>query len=239
MSLREVIETPVNHFHRQITKRAVQGFCDGIREIHQDRVEEPGRPYLNQDAIDGANPEIRQSQQPLDRVERIFDAPALPVECHHIFSGERLRIQHIRQVAIPSAARQCFDQPHRMDTLAICGASQLNDVVADWGTALQHRGHLIRRILFRACEEIHTLFGQLVKQRIIQETQIENQQCPGFECSKNPFPETLIVGVLVFFIPNLMGVAVRLDQAMPPFAQPTPCLRRRGGVPPCARAHPR
>lgn len=78
VSLRKEIKAAIYHFHGDGCKRLIERFGDTVGEIHQNSIEQPGRPDLNLDGVLSAAPKIGETQQTLDDGIRIFNAPALP-----------------------------------------------------------------------------------------------------------------------------------------------------------------
>jgi|GEM_PF-4782897 len=67
------IQTAVDHFRREIGERSRQRFGDGIGQVDQHGVQQPGGPQLHLDGVFGAAVEIGQAQQPLDDGEGVFN----------------------------------------------------------------------------------------------------------------------------------------------------------------------
>ncbi len=120
----EVVEAPINHFHRNRCKRLVELFSHRIGQINQDRIQQPGSPQLKLDAILRADPEVSQAQQPFDNVIGVFNSPALPIQGDHIGCWQALCIQFIGQIAIPLAFVQHLDETDQLTIIILTNPDQ-------------------------------------------------------------------------------------------------------------------
>ena len=75
--VRQEIQTAVDHGHGDLRERPRQRFGDGIGQVDQHGIQQPGRPHLHFDGVFGAAVEIGQAQPPLDDREGVFDIPSL------------------------------------------------------------------------------------------------------------------------------------------------------------------
>jgi hypothetical protein len=67
---------------------------------------------LQLDTIDGGGMEISQSQEPLNSIEGILDAPSLVANSDDTFRGKKSWVEDISQVTILFAAKVNLDQAH-------------------------------------------------------------------------------------------------------------------------------
>lgn len=65
--LGQVIEGAVDHLNGERGDRFVEFLGDGVGEINQDGVEQPGRPELHFNGVLGATPEEGQPQEAFDQ----------------------------------------------------------------------------------------------------------------------------------------------------------------------------
>ena len=86
--------------------------CDGVAEIDQDGVEEPTGPDLESNAIEGAGPQVAQSQKTFGHQECLFDPPASEIQIGQ-FSGRCFRSWHVREQCHASAT--AFEWPVAYD----------------------------------------------------------------------------------------------------------------------------
>jgi transposase len=84
----KIVQTAVNHLHRNSGKGPVERVGNVIGEINQHPVEQPGGPDLEFDCILRPTPEVSQSQQPFDDMVSVFDAPALPIEGYGVVNRQ-------------------------------------------------------------------------------------------------------------------------------------------------------
>ena len=68
----------------------MERFGYGIGQVDQDDIQQPGCPNLHFDRILCTAPEIGQTQQALDDIVGIFNAPTLPVQGNPIRRGQLL-----------------------------------------------------------------------------------------------------------------------------------------------------
>jgi hypothetical protein len=103
-------DAAVGHLEGEIDKGAPEGVGDGIGEVDQDGVEQPGDPELELDAVGRVDPEVSQPEQPLDAREGLLDSPPAGVEGHDLVSRETLGVELVGQVAVPEPAARDGDQ---------------------------------------------------------------------------------------------------------------------------------
>lgn len=71
------IQAAIGHLHRDRRQGLVQAVGNGIGQIEQYRVQQPGRPELQWESIVGAAPDVGQAEQALRQGIGIFNSPAL------------------------------------------------------------------------------------------------------------------------------------------------------------------
>lgn len=71
--VRHEIQTAVDPLHGDLRERPRQRFGDGVGQVDQHGVQQPGGPQLHLDGVFGAAMEIRQTQQALDDREGVFN----------------------------------------------------------------------------------------------------------------------------------------------------------------------
>ena len=75
--LGRVVQTAKDHLHGDGVKWLLQRFGHAVSEVHQHRIEQPGRPQLQLDRVLRPAPEIGQAQQSLDNQKGVFTIPSL------------------------------------------------------------------------------------------------------------------------------------------------------------------
>ena len=166
--LHKVVKTLEHHFHRDILEGAIQYISDLVGQIDQDDIQQPGGPHLHLDAIDRTDIKVSQAQQPFSGVESILNAPALLVQGDHIGSREHVRIEHIGQIAKPTAFELNFHQAHTVLT-AFLGAAQPHQLVMQVGRSVQDLIDLIDGVGFTAGHKKTDLFAQAIKLGVVDE----------------------------------------------------------------------
>ena len=79
-SLGEIVEATINHLNGNVSKGSIEGVSDIVSEVNEDRVKNPSAPNLKQNAMNGTSPKIGETENALDNVEGILNAPTLPVK---------------------------------------------------------------------------------------------------------------------------------------------------------------
>ena len=138
------IQTAIDHFRGEVGERPRQGLGDGVGQVDQHGIQQPGRPQLHFDGVFGATVEISQSQQPLDDREGVFHPPALGVQRHRLDSGQPGQFQGVGQIAVDRAVRLDLNQA---DLLARRALADPDDPVPNRRGMHQDLHHLILQVL--------------------------------------------------------------------------------------------
>ncbi len=76
----DLIQTATDHLKRERRRQLVQASGHRVEEVAEHGIQAPGSPRLNQYAILRAGPQVGEAKQTFDRIECIFNTPALPIE---------------------------------------------------------------------------------------------------------------------------------------------------------------
>lgn len=85
------IQTTVDHFRGEVGERPRQRRGDGVGQVDQHSIQQPGRPYLHGDRVFGAAVDIGQSQPPLHDGEGVFNG---------LITNDKFCMTRIRQLVL-------------------------------------------------------------------------------------------------------------------------------------------
>ena len=123
------IQTAIDHFRREVGERSRQRLGDGVGQIDQHGVQQPGGPQLHLDGVFSAAVKIGQAQQPLDDREGVFHPPALAVQRHRLGGRQPGQVQGIGQIAVDRAVRLDLNQADLLARRAQIGRASCRERV--------------------------------------------------------------------------------------------------------------
>ena len=98
--LGKVVESTKNHFERNAVKGQHEFFGDGIAQIDQQGEEQPGSPDLQEDAIQGACPQVSQIEQAFNEQESFFNGSAAAIQVSDDIGWQDSWVEHAGQIEL-------------------------------------------------------------------------------------------------------------------------------------------